>query len=92
MAGTKDEKLKVDMPPTFKTVEDSTDTLVEASKGLAVDAESKPHKKMLLDGARGQYNQPHMLTISSSSASLVPRPIHPAFPAFQRATLKHLQI
>ena len=50
---TKDDQLKKDMPPTFKMVEDSTDTLIEASKGLAVDAESKPHKKMLLDGARG---------------------------------------
>ena len=56
VAGTKDEKLKEDMPPTFKMVEDSTDTLVEASKGLSVDAESKPHKKMLLDGARGQHS------------------------------------
>ena len=54
VAGTKDDQLKKDMPPTFKIVEESTDTLVEASKGLAADAESKPHKKMLLDGARGQ--------------------------------------
>lgn len=55
MGSTKDEKLKVDMPPTFTIVEESTDTLIEASKGLAADAESKPHKKMLLDGARGVY-------------------------------------
>ena len=53
MASTKDDQLKKDMPPTFKMVEDSTDTLIEASRGLAADAESKPHKKMLLDGARG---------------------------------------
>ena len=54
MGSTKDEQLKKDMPPTFKMVEESTDTLIEASKGLSTNAESKPHKKMLLDGARGE--------------------------------------
>ena len=50
---TKDEQMKVDMPPTFEQVGDASKTLLEASKGIAEDPFSKPHKTMLLDGARG---------------------------------------
>ena len=53
LESTKDAKLKVDMPPTFTMVDTATTTLMDASKGLAADSESKPHKAMLLEGARG---------------------------------------
>ena len=36
-------------------VEGSSQKLVEASKGLGQNAESKPHRTMLLDGARGVW-------------------------------------
>ena len=36
-------------------VEGSSQKLVEASQGLSQNAESKPHRTMLLDGARGVW-------------------------------------
>ena len=36
-------------------VEGSSKKLVEASQGLGQNAESKPHRTMLLDGARGVW-------------------------------------
>ena len=54
LESTKDEKLKKDMPPTFVTVSDASIMLLDASKGLAEDMFSKPHKALLMDGARGK--------------------------------------
>ena len=53
-AKSKDEKLREDMPPTFEQVEKSTVMLVDSSAGLAKDTDSKPHRRLLLSGARGQ--------------------------------------
>ena len=53
LASSKDEHLIEDMPPTFETVSKASKELLEASKGLAQDNYSKPHKAMLMDGARG---------------------------------------
>ena len=43
------------MPPTFETVFKSSKELLEAAVGLSADNYSKPHKKMLMDGARGEW-------------------------------------
>lgn len=51
---TKDELLKKDMPPTFITTEEATDTLIAASKGLREQPELKANRILLLDGARGE--------------------------------------
>ena len=52
------------MPPTFESVVKASQLLVDSSKGLAEDTFSKPHKAMLMDGARGLFveiSRPHAL-------------------------------
>ena len=61
LENTKDEQLKIDMPPTFKTTEEATDTLIAASKGLREEPDKKDNRMLLLDGARGTLCSIHCI-------------------------------
>ena len=52
---TKDEVMKVDMPPTFIMIETATTMLLDAAKALSGDGQKPEGKTMLLDGSRGGW-------------------------------------
>ena len=51
---SKDEILKIEMPPVLKRVEDACTLLVEASEMLRGDPYSAPARKELVEGSRGE--------------------------------------
>ena len=58
------------MPPTFKTTEEATDTLIAASKGLREEPDKKDNRMLLLDGARGTLCSIHCIATSWRSKTI----------------------